>query len=574
MAIIYSYPLMIDTISGDDLLLMTDVSDSKKTKSVKVSALPSSGAGITLTTTGTSGPATLIGTVLNVPNYNTSGGGDTYTLQAEAKSSNSVPLKLDAATGSDSTVSLTEGANVTLTRNSATEITIAATGGAAGVSSFTNANGTYISAGTANSAATGAVTVGTIDLSAVDGTSDATTRFLSKDNTWDVPSYTAVTTAAGSSGQVQYNDGSNGFAASAGLVYSTAGSLNTLTVGDQGSTPGVVSIKGADTTVGRLRLYCPDNSSPHYFELMGPDHSGAATYSVQVPEANPGGTEKILSVATWNAGTGKADLEWVNLPSSSTYSAGDGLDLIGTTFSTDLKTNGGLVIETTELAVDLGASSITGTLAVGDGGTGATTLTGLLKGNGTGAITGSAGLNDLSDASFAATANGSLYVGQISSQLSGTPVGNVTLGGGAAKVATTAYDNTVIGSDAAVAITEGHNNVVLGSDSAAALLTGNDNVVIGSDVAATLSTGTDNVVIGKGADVSAGTVRSVIIGEGSSGNNESIAIGQGVTVSSNELGIGEINLSTTGYEEQTYYLPIKIKNSSGTMVQYYIKLWT
>jgi hypothetical protein len=36
--------------------------------------------------------------------------------------------------------------------------------------------------------------------------------------------------------------------------------------------------------------------------------------------------------------------------------------------------------------VDLGASSITGTLAVADGGTGATTLTGLVKGNGTSAF--------------------------------------------------------------------------------------------------------------------------------------------------------------------------------------------
>lgn len=59
---------------------------------------------------------------------------------------------------------------------------------------------------------------------------------------------------------------------------------------------------------------------------------------------------------------------------NTTYTAGDGLDLTGTTFSTDLKANGGLVIEVTELAVDLGASSITGTLAVGDGGTGATTF--------------------------------------------------------------------------------------------------------------------------------------------------------------------------------------------------------
>ena len=52
--------------------------------------------------------------------------------------------------------------------------------------------------------------------------------------------------------------------------------------------------------------------------------------------------------------------------------AGDGIDVIGSTVSVDLKANGGLVIESTELAVDLGASSITGTLAVADGGTGAT----------------------------------------------------------------------------------------------------------------------------------------------------------------------------------------------------------
>lgn len=67
--------------------------------------------------------------------------------------------------------------------------------------------------------------------------------------------------------------------------------------------------------------------------------------------------------------------------------AGDGIDVTGTTISTDLKANGGLVIESTELALDLGATSITGTLAVGDGGTGATTITGLVKGNGTSAFT-------------------------------------------------------------------------------------------------------------------------------------------------------------------------------------------
>ena len=52
--------------------------------------------------------------------------------------------------------------------------------------------------------------------------------------------------------------------------------------------------------------------------------------------------------------------------------AADGLQKSGNTLSVDLKSNGGLVIESTEVAVDLGASSITGTLAISDGGTGST----------------------------------------------------------------------------------------------------------------------------------------------------------------------------------------------------------
>ena len=58
----------------------------------------------------------------------------------------------------------------------------------AGVTSVTTTDGAYINL-TPNAATTGAITV-TADLSAVDGTSDTGTRFLSKDNTWDIPSYT------------------------------------------------------------------------------------------------------------------------------------------------------------------------------------------------------------------------------------------------------------------------------------------------------------------------------------------------------------------------------------------------
>jgi len=68
---------------------------------------------------------------------------------------------------------------------------IAMDGSSTGVTSFTNANGTFISAGTVNTAATGAVTVGTLDLSA-SGVPGAT-NFLRGDNTWATPAYITYT---------------------------------------------------------------------------------------------------------------------------------------------------------------------------------------------------------------------------------------------------------------------------------------------------------------------------------------------------------------------------------------------
>ena len=65
--------------------------------------------------------------------------------------------------------------------NGTSWVALAASGG--GVTSFSNGFGTYIS-GTANSSATGAVTMGTIDLSATDGSATSSTRFLTKDNNW------------------------------------------------------------------------------------------------------------------------------------------------------------------------------------------------------------------------------------------------------------------------------------------------------------------------------------------------------------------------------------------------------
>ena len=72
-------------------------------------------------------------------------------------------------------------------------------------------------------------------------------------------------------------------------------------------------------------------------------------------------------VCTSNKGsavTGTNNLTFAQFSGAGQVVAGDGLDKSGNTLSLDLKSNGGLVIESTELAIDLAASSITGTLPV------------------------------------------------------------------------------------------------------------------------------------------------------------------------------------------------------------------
>ena len=102
----------------------------------------------------------------------------------------------------------------------------------------------------------------------------------------------------------------------------------------------------------------------------GADAAGAFTF-VEQGSVNA----DIGFVCTSNKGSAVVatnNLSFSTFSSSGNVTAGDGLDKSGNELSVDLKANGGLVIESTELAVDLAASSITGTLAVGDGGTGAT----------------------------------------------------------------------------------------------------------------------------------------------------------------------------------------------------------
>ena len=108
----------------------------------------------------------------------------------------------------------------------------------------------------------------------------------------------------------------------------------------------------------------------------------------------------VCSSNKGSAVTGTNNLAFTQFSGQSSVTAGNGLDKSGNELSLDLKANGGCVIESTELALDLSASSITGTLAIGDGGTGATSAsaarTALGLAIGTNVVAYAADLNTLS----------------------------------------------------------------------------------------------------------------------------------------------------------------------------------
>ena len=205
MAIIYTYPTKATPVDAD-LILISDSADSNKTKQVTVASIKGQTAGVTsvaatlplvasaaigdttlslsgLSALGTAGQVIKVNSGATALEFGTVGGG-TFSVKDSGGT---------AITGID-TLDFNTNLSVSHSSGSST-VTINASSGSS-VDTFTNAFGTYIT-GTANSAATGAVTMGTIDLSAVDGTSDATTKFLSKDNTWDVPSYTTDVMGSG-----------------------------------------------------------------------------------------------------------------------------------------------------------------------------------------------------------------------------------------------------------------------------------------------------------------------------------------------------------------------------------------
>ena len=153
-------------------------------------------------------------------------------------------------------------------------------------------------------------------------------------------------------------------------VAATTGNITISTALNNGDTLDGVSLSTNDrvlvkdqSTASENGIYVVGSSPARATDLAaGADAAGFFTFVEQGTVNADNGF-----VCTSNKGSavvGTNNLTIAQFSGAGQITAGDGLDKSGNTLSLDLKSNGGLVIESTELAIDLAASSITGTLPV------------------------------------------------------------------------------------------------------------------------------------------------------------------------------------------------------------------
>ena len=161
-------------------------------------------------------------------------------------------------------------------------------------------------------------------------------------------------------------------------VAATTGNITISTALNNGDTLDGVTLSTNDrvlvkdqSTASQNGIYIVGSSPARADDLAaGSDAAGMFTFVEQGTVNADNGF-----VCTSNKGSavvGTNNLTFAQFSGAGQITEGDGLDKSGNTLSIDLKSNGGIAFESTELALNLSGNAITGTLAISDGGTGAT----------------------------------------------------------------------------------------------------------------------------------------------------------------------------------------------------------
>ena len=291
----------------------------------------------------------------------------TYALAAGVNADPAVntPVTLTGLAGGDAhtdTVNLIGTGTVQIT---STGGVITIDGGSAGdVTSFTNANGgSFVAYGTVNTAATGAVTIGDVDLTA-SGTASATT-FLRGDNQWATPidtdtTYDLTTTADGSNVDVNLVPSTGAtdvvkLTPAGGLTITQAGNVITLDTSASGSgtvtsvgmtMPGAFAVAGSPvTTTGTLAVTTTGGSAGQFLDYTGAwatPPSGAPTKTVDTA------TIANATTGTFTLTVTPSSENYVDMYISGVYQSKTTYTVAGTTVTLDGGTffPNGAVVET------------------------------------------------------------------------------------------------------------------------------------------------------------------------------------------------------------------------------------
>jgi hypothetical protein len=234
------------------------------------------------------------------------------------------------------------------------------------------------------------------------------------------------------------------------VLVAAGANTSTYNVGGNTATPagtsyvinGIYTVGSLGSSLSKWRIYRATDSDDN-IELEGGTFAFVQEGTIYDNSAwvitNNTATEAITF--------GTSAINWTQFSGAGQITFNAPLSKSGNQVSLSLKTGGGLAVESSQLAVDLSAGSITGTLGLGDGGTNNASLTatsgGVIYGDGSKLVANSAGLSNqvlLSGGSGAPTWAAISLAGS-SSSIAGT----LTVVNGGTGLATTLANSILVG---------------------------------------------------------------------------------------------------------------------------------